>query len=457
MKRSILSTIIFIYSIVNLLSCSRTPNVNVSFLNKTEVEVSNNGKENFFLRVDNGGFYCDIESIMPGEKKILKINDFKKYETGDTCNKKSFDSNIQVSMKLNDGTYKNILIKEYVPICEDPSGLYFKGDAFFNLKFYKYSKLGKYKSYSNIGYGSEGSVLSDGTYTFSKDNNEIILTTDANLIWKGIYDGVSLKLERMTEVKNSMAPKYLTLYPFYGTVKEENLLPDEKTADYETLFLWGLAQNYSEDEAAEEYAKVYRWEDYKKYKNDEFVWHDLFPQIKNEYLNKIKNLNNKFSMRFDWNFGDYDFEKESFSIEFVKNKFNNPSFGEESISIEECRVYNEIEDNKSLGLAYLEEKYDDFSVSVPLQLEGGGFFSSYRPIKFDLPMPKAEAQKFLESRKNENGKYDKSVFVIVYYEIPKYSPNPKITYTNKVIGQFYKIMVYDSRENMKKLRSAELK
>ena len=72
-------------------------------------------------------------------------------------------------------------------------------------------------------------------------------------------------------------------------------------------------------------------------------------------------------------------------------------------------------------------------------------------------MPKAEAQKFLESRKNENGKYDKSVFVIVYYEIPKYSPNPKITYTNKVIGQFYKIMVYDSRENMKKLRSAELK
>jgi hypothetical protein len=250
---------------------------------------------------------------------------------------------------------------------------------------------------------------------------------------------------------------YLTLYPFYGTVKEENLLPDEKTADYETLFLWGLAQNYSEDEAAEEYAKVYRWEDYKKYKNDEFVWHDLFPQIKNEYLNKIKNLNNKFSMRFDWNFGDYDFEKESFSIEFVKNKFNNPSFGEESISIEECRVYNEIEDNKSLGLAYLEEKYDDFSVSVPLQLEGGGFFSTYRPIKFDLPMPKAEAQKFLESRKNENGKYDKSVFVIVYYEIPKYSPNPKITYTNKVIGQFYKIMVYDSRENMKKLRSAELK
>ena len=121
MKRSILSTIIFIYSIVNLLSCSRTPNVNVSFLNKTEIEVSNNGKENFFLRVDNGGFYCDIESIMPGEKKILKINDFKKYETGDTCNKKSFDSNIQVSMKLNDGTYKNILIKEYVPICEDPS------------------------------------------------------------------------------------------------------------------------------------------------------------------------------------------------------------------------------------------------------------------------------------------------------------------------------------------------
>ena len=81
--------------------------------------------------------------------------------------------------------------------------------------------------------------MSDGTYTFSKDNNEIILTTDANLIWKGIYDGVSLKLERMTEVKNSMAPKYLTLYPFYGTVKEENLLPDEKTAEYETLFLWG--------------------------------------------------------------------------------------------------------------------------------------------------------------------------------------------------------------------------
>lgn len=461
MKRNILSAILFMNCILFLLSCSNVPNLDVKILSRSEIEVSNNGKKNLSLRVDIGNFYCNIDSIMPSEKKLLKLNEFTNFETGESCNKKSIDldTNIVVLMKLHDGTYKNILTKKYVPICEDPSGLYFKDHEGVGLKFYKYSNVGKYKTYGmeslDLAFGM-GASLSDGTFIFNKDNNEIILTTDGNEIWKAIYDGVTLKLERTSEDDNSIAPKSLTFYPYYGSTREDNLLPDEKTVDYETLFLYELVQNYPEDEAVVEYAKVYRWEDYKNYKDDEFVWHDLFPKIKEEYLNKINNLDNKFSMRFNWYFGDYDFEKESFSIEFVRNKLNNPALGKENISVEECRVYNELEDS-SLELAHLEDKYSSLYVSVPLQLYTGGLFSTYKPIKFDLPMPKDEAQKFLESRKNKNGKYNKSVFVIVYYEIPRYSPNPNIRYSNNVMGQFYKIVVYDSRENLKKLRSAELK
>lgn len=470
MKKIIFLLTVSIFSIAFLLSCSKNPTIKVTFLNKSEIEITNNGKENLSLRVDIGMFYCNIESIMPSGKKVLKINDFKHFKTGQTYNKKIFDSDIYISKKLNNGSYKNVLVKEYVPICEDPSGLYFEADVFFHLKFYKYSKVGKYKSYSVSGYGlssSEGSVLSDGTFALDKDNNEITLTTKDNIIWKGFYDGTSLKLKRMSEVKNLMAPNSLTLYPRFGTSKERNLLDDEKIADYESLFLLGLAQNYSENEAVIEYAKVYRSEEYTKYKNDEFVWHDLYPQIKSEYLNKLKNLNNKFSMRFDWHFGDYDFEKESFSIEFVK-KFIKTS---ENLSISECRVYNEVEDDNTLGLAHLEDKYSTLNVTVPLQMQGRGIANMRvtKSIKFDIPMPKAEAQKFLESRKDASGKYDKSVFVIVYYEIPKYNPNSQlqnsieslskgiINYNNTINGNFYKIMVYDSRENMKKLRGAELK
>ena len=214
---------------------------------------------------------------------------------------------------------------------------------------------------------------------------------------------------------------------------------------------------------------MYHSEEYTKYKNDEFVWHDLYSSIKKEYLDKIKNLGNKFSMRFNWHFGDYDFEKESFAIEFVEK--NPVTKSSKNLSVTECRVYNEVEDNKSLGLAHLEDKYSTLNVTVPLQMQGRGIANMIvtKSIKFDIPMPKAEAQKFLESRKDASGKYDKSVFVIVYYEIPKYNPNSQlqnsieslakgiINYNNTINGNFYKIMVYDSRENMKKLRSAELK
>lgn len=349
-----------------------------------------------------------------------------------------------------------------IRICEDPSGLYFENNSFFNLKFYKYSKAGKYESYqvsTSRLTSAEGSVLSSGT--FSIDNNELILTTNDKIIWRGFYDGVSLELKRITEVNNYWVPSTLTFTPRYGTAKEENLLPDEKTIDYEALFLYKLVQNYSEDEAAEEYAKVYHWEDYTKYKNDEFVWHDLFPKIKEEYLDKIKNLDNKFSMRFDWHFGDYDFENESFSIEFVEKRPYSQSY--ENLSVMERRIYNEVEDNESLRLALLEDKYSDLYVQVPLQLLSKGIAGiiNTKSVKFDLPMPKAEAQQFLESRKDENGNYDRSVFVIVYYEVPKYKVNSLNTIynvnTNIINGEFYKIVVYDSRENMKRLRSAELK
>ena len=207
--------------------------------------------------------------------------------------------------------------------------------------------------------------------------------------------------------------------------------------------------------------EIKRIEDYTKYKNDEFVWHDLFPKIKEEYLDKIKNLDNKFSLRFDWHFGDYDFENESFSIEFVEKQPYSQSY--ENLSVMERRIYNEVEDNESLRLALLEDKYSDLYVQVPLQLLSKGIAGiiNTKSVKFDLPMPKAEAQQFLESRKDENGNYDRSVFVIVYYEVPKYKVNSLNTIynvnTNIINGEFYKIVVYDSRENMKRLRSAELK
>lgn len=474
MKKNFVKQIFIITFLAFLVGCSNSPKLKVNFLSKDKIEIVNNGKKEVTsLRVDVGRFYKDIDSIAPGEKLCFTTKDFIEYQTGKPYHSKGFNSNIGVYIKTENNTYKNIVTEYYKPICEDPAGLYFESDTFFHLKFYKYSNIGKYKCYSVTGSGllssDGGSVLSDGKYVFDKENNKLTLTTSGNIIWEGIYDGYSLELKRITEVKNMWAPSSLTLYPRYGSEKEENLLNDEKIADYESLFLLGLVQNYSENEAVIEYAKVYHSEEYTKYKNDEFVWHDLYSSIKKEYLDKIKNLGNKFSMRFNWHFGDYDFEKESFAIEFVEK--NPVTKSSKNLSVTECRVYNEVEDNKSLGLAHLEDKYSTLNVTVPLQMQGRGIANMMvtKSIKFDIPMPKAEAQKFLESRKDASGKYDKSVFVIVYYEIPKYNPNSQlqnsiesltkgiINYNNTINGNFYKIMVYDSRENMKKLRSAELK
>ena len=172
-------------------------------------------------------------------------------------------------------------------------------------------------------------------------------------------------------------------------------------------------------------------------------------------------------MRFEWNLGDYNFDTESFDISFVvTDRWDN----QEYVSLIDSRVYNEIENNDAVSLAYLEKNYNLMNTSLTLCIEGTSLFGPIsKPIQFDIPMKKNEAQEFLNNRKNASGKTDKSVFVIVYYEVPKNDPSNSwekamnetiqafgISNKNTLIGKFYKIEVYDSKENMNRLRKAEL-
>lgn len=467
--KSKINFLTLLLTLLCICSCSSEPKLEVKYLDKSSIEVSNIGDiEVTGIRLIIDRYFTDIESLPIGEKIVVFPKDFLKFETNEPYDKEYFNSDITVFANTKKEERSNLFTCKYTPICEDPSGLYFIGDSNYNIRFYKYSNQGKFIVTTKDGYGTDtANILSDGKFSLDKENNKLVLETYGNIIWEGIYDGISLELKRITEISNTWVTSQLSLTPYYGTPIEKNLTAEERNIDYESAVLLSISQNFSFEDAVIEYAKIYRSEDYNKYHNDEFTWHDLYPQIKQEYQNKIENLNNKFSMRFEWNLGDYNFDTESFDISFVVTDRRD---NQEYVSLIDSRVYNEIENNNAVSLAYLEKNYNLMNTSLTLCIEGTSLFGPIsKPIQFDIPMKKNEAQEFLNNRKNASGETDKSVFVIVYYEVPKNDPSNSwekainetyqafgISNKNTLIGKFYKIEVYDSKENMNRLRKAEL-
>lgn len=433
-------------------SCSKEPKLEVKYLDKSSIEVLNVGEiEVTGIRLIIDEYFSDIDSLPIGEKIVLFPKDFHKFKTNEVYDEAYFNSNISVFANVKEERRAAISFCPYEPICEDPSGLYFTGDSFYSIRFYKYYNQGKFTVKNSRGFKLDtDSVLSDGDFFFDKENNKLILKTYGNSIWEGYYDGISLELNRTTDLNNIWEISSLSLSPYYGTPIEENLTSEEQTIDYESAVLLSICQNFSIDDAVIEYAKIYHEAEYYKYYKDEFAWHDFYPQIKEEYLNKLENLDNKFSMRFEWNLDDYNFDTEAFNINFMTTNLR----GELSdyVSLMESRVFNEVEDNTSLSLSYLEQNFNIIDTSLTLCIEGSMWGS--KSVQFDIPMKKNEAQEFLNNRKNESGETDKSVFVIVYYEVPK--EYAKLTWDNSLTGKFYKIEVYDSKEDMNLLRKAEL-
>lgn len=464
---------IFLLSLLSFIlfsACGNKETVSVNIIDNKQIEITNLRKKdvsNLEVRTlypsgANSKFYSyDIEKLSGGQKLVIEKKDLKTHEG------LSFPEDVKLK-SLTFSTDKKGIIQlwNYTPILKDPTGyLFATNDADnFSIQFYKYSNQGTFKVR-----GLNSDWLKDGKFHLTEDGSVILecAYTDVfdfsskpiNLEWKGTFEDDEFNLKLTSARPQGMSYLFSTNYTLYLEksldTNVKNPQSDEKFSDYESSILFALAQNFKSDEAITEYEKIFYNDDYQKSKNDEFAIHALQEKCNTEFKNKLANLNNEYSVRFMWNLGDYDFNKESFKISFYTDQSINP------IAVPIPFIFNDVESNSSLNLAYLESKYPSITQSVIIGTKG--FAGFYRAIEANILMSKDKAQEFLNARKSVDGKTDKSVLCIAYYRVPKTSQKDALYDSflgrakNSVSGNLYKLEIYDNENDMNKLYQGSIK
>ena len=94
------SKVIFLTILLTLLcicSCSSEPKLEVKYLDKSSIEVSNIGDiEVTGIRLIIDRYFTDIDSLPIGEKIVVSPKDFLKFETNEPYDKEYFNSDITV-------------------------------------------------------------------------------------------------------------------------------------------------------------------------------------------------------------------------------------------------------------------------------------------------------------------------------------------------------------------------
>lgn len=219
-----------------------------------------------------------------------------------------------------------------------------------------------------------------------------------------------------------------------GSLFAQALQLDTESAFY--LYLKGSKTELSEDEKLD-YAKIVESDTYNKYKNDEFEWDEKFSAIKNKLADKINStdLNAVYTIVTSVEIGDYNFEKEGFPVAINEG------------------VYFPFERFSGLWSYGISEKSILYKQSA-FKLDG---FEKYNFIA----MPKAEAKKFLQGRKNSWGDVNRNVTLQITYKIAPFDSKEYKNFANlakqndylPIVGSIENIEVYDvtNRKNVKKI------
>lgn len=167
---------------------------------------------------------------------------------------------------------------------------------------------------------------------------------------------------------------------------------------------------------------------YDKYVNDEFEFDSVLNEAKEQFINKIKEnagfSKNNFILRLNSRFGDYDFDRQAFPYEGM---------------------------DADSYVAYCERCGSVFSSGLICR-SSKLTFANTDPDKKYIKLPKDEAKKFLNSRKNNYGDVYRGILAIYYYKIDQMPPLSIPTSTDKCVvmnveGKIYKVEIYDEKQN----------
>lgn len=441
-------------------SCAEKLNISVNVIDNEKIEITNLGTKpvsNLDIRIfsdidkEARAYIKNISLISSNEKIILPVEELKNAKGNGYPKEQKIKS---IRFANGKDTSKELYTWNYTPVFSDPSGYVFS-DRTMRVRFYKYYNPGTFSVHYSSGgtwYKSDsGNFLHNGK--FSYQDGKITLES-GKYIWDGTLEDDELKLKirggRPAGAGILFSEKETLVREGGANLNIANLGESENYLNYEESLLVLLSQNYDEENLIKEYAQIYHNDEYEKSKNDEFVWHEKKEEYKKEIQEKLKTLDKELSIRLNWVLGDYDFNKEAFSVDFSQN--GRP------VTAELLYYYNEVE-NTNLNLKLLEKKYTNISHLVSIAVPAR--FGTYKALNFTLSMEKSKAQEFLAKRKDENGKTDKSIMCIIHYKIPTtYSKQlfaSLLGQSYNVMGTFYKIEVYDNEKDMNLLYSGSVK
>ena len=417
-------------------SCAEKLNISVNVIDNEKIEITNLGTKtvsNLDIRIfsdidrEAGVYIKNIASISSNEKIIFPVEELKNAKGNGYPKEQKIKS---IRFANGKDTSKELYTWNYTPVYSNPAGYIFTNDK-LSIQFYKYYKEGFIKTNQDTN-----SFIHNGKYHM--ENDKIVIEC-GKWIWDGVLEDDELRLE----IRGGHPAGASFLFTGKETLYREksyqeskkNIQPNEKSIDYETILLYDLDSKRllgkSNDEIVNEYIRIYHNDDYQKNKDNEFVWHDKLIEYTKEFKDKIAKLNDEYSVRLAWELDNYDFEKEGFVVDFAKKDSIRLDF-----------MYNDVMNRTDLNLAYLEKNYPYVYQPITLAIPRGGVFGGYKPLSFVISMEKDKAQKFLEARKTEDGKTDKSIQCIIYYKVSK---------------GFYKIEVYDNENDMNLLYRGSIK
>ena len=186
------------------------------------------------------------------------------------------------------------------------------------------------------------------------------------------------------------------------------------------------------------YAKSFENLTYRKYKNDEFEWDEQFTKIKQSLKEKIHSVDMDVSyiVMTDVKLENYDFTNEGFPV---------------SISEKIFFPYDHFDNWASLDSDSILDK------RIALKLDR---FEKYNFIA----MPKVEAKKFLQTRKNTYGNVNRQVSLQVTFKIAEFDSEEYKSFANialsndylPVVGIIEKVEVYDTSNSYNVEKIGEL-